>query len=120
MSEIEVTKEDTTQYLKYDFTLEERASLSERMAEAVGVKVDNELRLKEASSQMKATIAAQDSIISDSASKLRQGYEYRNIPCTIIRDFKAGTYQVARNDTGEKVEDRILREDELQLKLNHE
>ena len=111
------TKENTTQYLEYRFTPEEKAELAQNMARAVGVKTDAELRLKEISSQIKAEIAAQDTIVNDRAGKLSRGYEYRNVECTITWDFEAGTYRVIRNDTGTVIEDRPLRQIELQLAM---
>lgn len=48
---------------------------------------------------------------------LNNGYEYRDVECEIIEDFKALTIQVTRLDTGEVVEDRPMNEAERQQNL---
>ena len=117
---MDTTREKSQQYLPYKFSDQEKKDLSEKLAQAIGVKADAELRLKEVAASIKGEIAKQDAVINDAATKFRQGYEYRNIHCTIIRDFDKGTYKIVRDDTGEMIVDRLLSESELQLQMVHE
>lgn len=116
---MEPTKEKSEQYLKCTFTESEKTEMAEKMSIAFQKKAEAEVRLKEVSTQIKAEIAGEDSIIQESAKKYNQGFEYRNVKCTVERDFERGKYRVTRDDTGEVIEDRLLTEKELQLQMVH-
>ena len=113
------TKEKTEQYLKYTFIPEELTEMSQKMAQAVNQMEEAQGAKKSMVKQLDARIAEHEAVVKKHAVNIRQGWEMRNTPCTITRDFQKGTYKVTRDDTGETITDRLLTEGELQLQMAH-
>lgn len=60
---------------------------------------------------------AGDNEIKNAQRLFYDGYEFRSILCQIERNYNTKTYMLTRTDTGEVVEERPLRQSELQRKL---
>jgi SMC interacting uncharacterized protein involved in chromosome segregation len=116
---MEPTIEKTEQYLKYTFSAEEVSDMSQKMAQAVDQMDSAQNQKKSVVKQLDAQIAEHEAVVKKNAVNIRQGWEMRNIKCTIRRDFEKGTYKVNRDDTGELIIDRLLTEGELQLQMAH-
>ena len=52
-----------------------------------------------------------------SGRKVATGFEMRDIPCTKTTDYRKGEVVIIRNDTGEMVETRKIRDSERQMDL---
>ena len=48
---------------------------------------------------------------------LRNGYDYRDVPVTITKDWDAKTVTITRDDTGQIVSAREMRDSELQIEI---
>lgn len=104
----------TTRYLRVDFTPEEviamRGKISQNLQEAA--------RQKDALQAIKKQMQGQIDLLEQEtlllADKSNSGYEMRNIACDMKSDWDKKRIVVTRKDTGEIVEDRAMRGDELQ------
>jgi hypothetical protein len=65
----------------------------------------------------KGKIAEQAAIISKLSPRVHSGIETRDVECTEVKNWTKATVQVKRNDTGEIVESRPMREDEKQMQI---
>jgi len=65
----------------------------------------------------KAKTKASESEIESLSNRLRNKFEMRPVDCHEIKNFDTKKFSVLRVDTGEIIEERDLREDELQLPL---
>ena len=72
---------------------------------------------KEAASQFKANIENIENELQVLAAHVRNKYEYRDVECDVIPDFKSGVVVTVRNDTGEVIDERPMTAEERQLKL---
>lgn len=45
------------------------------------------------------------------------GIEYREVSCKIVRDYRTKSVRIVREDTGEKVSERVMEEAELNMEL---
>ena len=77
--ELKEYTEKVEQYLPYRFSQLEKETISSQLAQAISDKADAENKLKEVSTQIKADIAKHDANIISCATKVRQGFEYRQI-----------------------------------------
>ncbi len=110
-------EEKTIQYLKYQFTKEEKADLADSLARGIGELEQKTLQKKDVVKAIDADIAKLESSVSLSATKVKDGYEYRNIDCIIAYDYEAKTKTITRIDTGEIVRESTMTNDELQIPL---
>ena len=72
-------KDTIKQTLACNFTEEEKVALAQEMAQATVKKADLENALSEISAQYKADIKAQENLIRMAATKIHDGYEYRDV-----------------------------------------
>jgi hypothetical protein len=107
----------TTRNLKCVLTEEELKKISEQMANAVLERDEALDGLKSVQAQFKARITGAEAQISLCASKIQNGYEYRNVECAIERDYLLGEIRYFRKDTGEKADSRSMTADERQQDL---
>lgn len=105
------------EYLKYDFTREEKEEMGIELAQKFG-----ELSQKEA--DKKAIVKSLDSDISsleaktrDIATKLSNGHEYKNIDVEITFDYESRLKRFRRLDTGAEYKEVPMTADELQVPL---
>lgn len=75
---------------------------------------------KDAKDDHKATVKKLNDRIEELETVIDSREEYRVVDCTALLDFDTRRYIVTRNDTGETVEDRDLRDDENQMELIEE
>lgn len=104
----------TTRYLRVDFTPEEIVEMREKIAHNLQELAQKKDALQSINRQMKGDISLQEQETNLLASKSNSGYEMRNIACEIKSDWQNRRIVVTRKDTGEIVEDRAMRGDELQ------
>uniref|UniRef100_A0A6M3ILQ3 Uncharacterized protein n=1 Tax=viral metagenome TaxID=1070528 RepID=A0A6M3ILQ3_9ZZZZ len=112
-----VSKKDIMADLRYEFTPAEMQSLSMELAnEEIRRK-----RLKDALADVSATyrskIKSAEMGISERATKISNGFEYRQTECTQIMDYMAGIVTIIRKDLDEVVEERPMSEAEKQVPL---
>jgi hypothetical protein len=109
--------EKTTQYLKYQFSKEEKADLADSLARGIGELEQKTLQKKDVVKAIDADIAKLESTVSLSATKVKDGYEYRNIDCIITSDYDTKTKTITRIDTEEVVRTTTMTAEELQQPL---
>lgn len=114
---VRIKKENTSQYLKYDFTEEELKEMSEEIARSILERDEATSQLKGLKSQFDSTIKVAEAKISNLAEKLRSKYEYRTIPCQEIINYITGKYTLIRKDTGEVIKERELTIKESQIEM---
>lgn len=98
----------TTRWLKYDFNEEEKRRLGADLSEAKLAEDDAKKKKASVAAQIGAEIKAADMRTCSLAEKLRSGYEYRDIPCEIEKDYNKGIVRIVRIDFGEIVEERKI------------
>ena len=103
--------------LKCILTEAEKKDISEQMAQAVEKMASLEDQLSSLSKEFKAKIAEQQANLNKSASLIRQGYEYRQVPIEITLDYKRTRVLKTRMDTMQDFEDRPMKENERQQRL---
>lgn len=107
----------TTRNLKCQLTPQEVHDYGVRLARANSSKEEAEERKKEVDAQLKAEIESHSTKALNLARKINNGYEYREVECAILHDFKANTVSIRRVDTNELVETRALSAEERQTGL---
>jgi hypothetical protein len=103
------------EYLKCILTEPEKKEIADKMALCVAQINDQEGNLKSVSTQIKSEIAKYQAELTQSAEKIRSGYEMRQVTCRIETTNKKMI--LTRLDTGEIVRERLLTPEELQQKL---
>ena len=68
----------------------------------------------------KGKLEEQGAIISKLAGRVHSGLETRDVECVEEKNWTKLTVTVTRNDTGETIEARPMREDEKQAELSYE
>jgi hypothetical protein len=71
----------------------------------------------EAVSQFKAEIEKMEAEMNRLAALINNGYEYREVECEVISNYRDGQITVLRVDTGEEVEARAMNGAEQQMGL---
>ncbi len=105
--------------LKCDLTDAEIADTARDLARANSQKKSIEDQKKEVDAQLKADIAAQDSIIGRLSALINTGHEYRNIECRIELDTpESGKKTIIRLDTGEIVNVKPMTDEDRQMALD--
>lgn len=103
--------------LTHYFNEKERSELSENMSQAFVKKSQLEGRLKTVQAQIKSQIAEQHEIVNQCAIKLSAGYEMRDIPCRMVRNYEEGVIQYFRTDNWTIAEQRRMEEEDRQKLL---
>lgn len=107
-----------TENLKYVFTAEEKVQIASELARANQERGEAEAEKKSVMDQFKARITEIESRISHSAYRYNNGYEFRNIPCTVYLDSpRKGFKSIYRDDNGEWVKEEPMTPGELQRKF---
>jgi len=104
--------ENFTEHLKYYLTDEEKADVAQKLARAVSDQRQAEAELKSVTIQIKSTIQQNEGIISESAEKIRSGYEMRPIECTREFDSELKTVREFRDDTFQTLRERPMNANE--------
>ena len=112
-----VVRSKTREYLKYTFTEEELREKAREMARSVAEAERAEDEGKSFKKQIDSRVAQAQAQIRICSENIRSGYEFRNIECDKVIDYRKGICTVVRLDTGEIVHERPLRPDEAQMVL---
>jgi uncharacterized protein (UPF0335 family) len=100
--------------LKCILTEEEKRKLADDLAQEVEQVSRLEGELKALASEMKAKINEVDARLAKHASLFRQGYEYREVPIEIVKNFHSGSVSKTRMDTFAQYEERAMTGEERQ------
>lgn len=100
--------------LKYTFTKEERDALAVELSQSVQECEEKETSKKGVMAQLNAELEQSKTTMRVVAGKHRDGFEYRPIQCEERKDYNMKKLTIERLDTGEIIEDRQLRPEELQ------
>lgn len=109
-----------TRYLEVEFTVDEIVEMRRRISINLTELSRKKDALKSLQKQMQGEIALLDAEVNLLADKANAGKEMRNVEVESKTDWKKNRIIVKRIDTGEIVEDRALRSDELQKDLIEE
>jgi hypothetical protein len=115
--EIEKTWPIVPQYVRHEFTDQEKLELSEKIARAVSDIADAQTALKTFQMQIKGRKQEAEAVINSCASKLNEGYEMKNVVCRVVKDYEAGLISYESVDTGEVVHERDMTPEERQMEL---
>ena len=105
------------QLLRYVFTPEEKAGLSEELVGALAIQTGVADELATIKAQYKTKEAEATAKVNALANKLRTGYEMRNVKIEKRLDTGKGQVTIVRVDTGEVVAIREAYDSERQLIL---
>ena len=118
IDEKNVERRNTTRFLRYDFTDEEKAELANDMARKITEAEDLDDQKKAVTSEYTAKINSAQAEAQSKAKKLTSGYEMRQIDCVEILDYEEKEVTVTRLDDSEQVERRTMTNYELQQSLD--
>jgi hypothetical protein len=112
-------QQEVTKYLTYHFTVEEKAALSESLVHNTQELETLTDRKKQVMSDFTAKINASNADIFKTARLLSNGYEYRDVKCTVVLDEpRKGMKRIVRQDTGEVVSEDAMTSTEMQYMLD--
>lgn len=106
-----------TKQLRCTLTQDERLQRADELAKAHQEVEAEELRQKEIKSQLKAELEAKQATRSSVAHIVASGAEYRPVDVEQVYDYLVCRVYATRLDTGERIEDRRMTEDERQMPL---
>ena len=109
-----------TRYLEVKFTEDEIIDMRKRISISLTEVSRKKDALQSLNKQLKGEIEILEAEQNLLADKANAGKEMRNVEVTQKTDWKKSRIVVRRIDTGEIVEDRALRPDELQKDLVEE
>lgn len=110
-------QKEMTKNLKCMLTPDETRTYGMELARANASKDEAEERKKEVDAQLKAEIESHSTRALNLARKINNGYEYRDVKCSMAFDWEANSVTVTRTDTDEVIELRAMTEDERQTTL---
>lgn len=110
----EIQVEETTRQLKVDLTQQERLEFARKLTDAMTAREQAEDDMKSVVSRFKAEIAQHDAEVTKCATIVRNGWDLRDVPCEIRKDFGTGMISVIRLDTKENIEHRPMTDYERQ------
>lgn len=99
-------------YLEHRFSEDEKRSHAETLSKLVAEKENLDRRKKELNAQLKSEAEALETQIKKLSTEYNQGYSYENVRCTLSYDFTSEIVTLRRDDSGEVVETRPMRDDE--------
>ena len=110
-----------TEWLAYRFTEEEKAEVASSLAQANQSRAELEEKKAQVMAEFKSQITATEAIIAKESRRYNNGYEYRDIECSIALDSpKAGLKTIVRLDTGEFVRQVEMSAEDRQKTLEFE
>jgi len=113
----EETRRKTERLLKVLLTPDEERYFGKEIARARQELAAVNDELDEVKSQFKSKIESCEKEQNRFMVLLNNGYEYRQVECEVVNDYKAGTVRVTRMDTGELVEERAMNDIDRQREL---
>jgi hypothetical protein len=110
-----------TEFLKYTFSEPELKDFSKELARENTTVAEAEEQKKAVVAQFTEKITSSKSKISQLSRYINNGYDYRNVECSIAMNSpNTGFKTVVRDDTGEEVKTLPMTESEMQEKLQFE
>ncbi len=108
-----------TEYLKYDFTEQEKSQFGADLARASQSRDALEMKKKSVDAQLKSEIAAESETIAILSKHIVVGHEYREIECLCtMNQPEPGKKEVYRQDTGEYVKVLPMTDQDRQMVLD--
>ena len=107
-----------TRNLKCMLTQDETRTYGIELARENAAKDEAEERKKEVDAQLKAEIESHSTRALSIARKINNGYEYRDVECTLDCNYTKNSATIRRTDTGEVIETRAMTQEERQMGLN--
>jgi len=104
--------------LRCVLTDEELLVYGKRQAQLLSDRAKAEDELDAFKSGIKNRLAIVDAEVNSLSERIRNGYEFRFVPITIITDWDKETVKRVRDDTGEIYGGRVLNADERQAKMD--
>ena len=108
--------ETEKRFLKCDLTEAEILEFSSELAHKISDINEKEIDKKASAAQYKSEIDILQQTASSLARKVNEKAEYRDVECRATRDYDDNMFTVTRLDTGEIIENRPLRDHEMQIK----
>lgn len=108
---------NNTRYLEVAFTAEEIIAMRAKVSQNLQELRRKKDALDSLNKQLKGDIALLDAETQLLAEKANEGKEFRNVDVKTTTDWTRSRMIVKRLDTGEVIEDRPLRPNELQKDL---
>lgn len=108
-------KEYSTEYVRYDFTEEEKKEIAAELARKVTDLAQAENERKAVASDLKSKIDGLTAQVAQAANRINNGYEYRNLKCEV--DYVYREKKVLYWFDGKIVKERFMTNDEFQMKL---
>lgn len=109
-----MTQKTCFRMLKCVFTEHEMTAFRDQIADEIVELGSLEDEKKAVVSGFSAKINEKKASTNNLASKIKNGYEYREIRCLVSYDYHNGIKTIAREDTGEIVAEERISEDECQ------
>lgn len=109
--------EPCTKLLRCKLTRDELLKYGGELAQALQDIVTEEALQASMKQSMKAALASLEAKSSELSTKVARGEELRDVEVEPRLDFKTSTYYEIRGDTGEKISQRPITEDERQENL---
>ena len=98
-------------------TGDETVGRSREMAQLMSEIASDEADLKAVVQEFKSRIAGKEARLGTLARNVQNGFEFRTVPCTRHFDYALGRVEEFRSDTGERVSDRRMTDEERQQDL---
>jgi len=105
------------QVLQVRLTDEELMEQAQKMAEAMEAAERAEGDRKATATHYKAIEEEAQGSARAARTLLRNGYDYRDVDVTITKNWETKTVTITRDDTGEIVSHREMRDSELQIPI---
>ena len=106
-----------TRYLKCLLTEDEIRIAGDTLARNLDELEVLDDKLKEIKADFKAQIEAKEAAAKVQRNLVRNKYDYRNVPCTLVLNYTGGTAICTRDDTEAIVDDRPMTMAEKQMDL---
>jgi len=103
--------------LRCNLTDEELLAYGKRQAQLLSDRAKADDELDAFKSGIKNRLAVIDGEVNGISEKIRNGYEFRFVPTTIVTDWGADLVRFFRDDTGVEYSTRPLNAEQRQLKL---
>lgn len=119
-TESEVVRKTVSRSLSCVLTKDEKSSYGNALAHEIQRTTQAQETLKSIASEHKAIIQALKEEVMRLSNVINSGYEMRDVDCEVTKNLYLGTIKIIRMDTGEVIEERMLRGDEAQHDFNFE
>ena len=117
---IKIERKESEKMLKHILTDKEKLEIGAGLADEYQTLSEAENQLAAIKADYKGRIDGANALIGRKSALIRAGYEMRQTPVEIVKDWTAGTVKTFRLDTMEIVECRDMTKDERQMGLKLE